>query len=63
MGKLGPGDIFGKTALLTGDPRNATAVAAEKLEVYSLGKTNFDAVVMASSSFEEELRKVLFSRQ
>jgi putative ABC transport system ATP-binding protein len=60
---LARGDFFGETALLTGQRRNASLVASEKLEVYSLGKGDFDAVVMASSPFEDELRKVLFSRQ
>jgi putative ABC transport system ATP-binding protein len=63
LGTLRRGDVFGETALLTGEPRNATVVATEKLEVYSLGKGDFAAVVMASASFEDELRKVLFARQ
>jgi putative ABC transport system ATP-binding protein len=63
LGALRRGEVFGETALLTGEPRNATVVATEKLEVYSLGKGDFAAVVMASASFEDELRKVLFARQ
>jgi putative ABC transport system ATP-binding protein len=63
VGMLRQGDVFGETALLTGAPRNATVVASETLEVYSLGKADFQAVIMASASFEEELRKVLFARQ
>jgi putative ABC transport system ATP-binding protein len=60
---LNRGDFFGEAALLTGAPRNATVVAKEELEVYSLGKEQFQAVLRASASFEEEIRKALFERQ
>jgi len=60
---LGKGDFFGEAALLTGEPRNATVVAREALEVYTLGKEQFQAVLQASATFEEELRKALFERQ
>jgi hypothetical protein len=33
------------------------------VEVYSLGNDDFQAVLRASASFEEELRKALFARQ
>jgi putative ABC transport system ATP-binding protein len=62
VGTLGRSDFFGETALLTGQRRNATVAATETLEVYSLAKIDFQAVVMASASFEEELRKALFAR-
>lgn len=60
---LGKGDFFGEAALLTGAPRNATVQARDDLEVYSLGKDDFQAVIRASATFEEELRKALFARQ
>jgi putative ABC transport system ATP-binding protein len=60
---LGQGDFFGEAALLTGAPRNATVVAKDDLEVYSLGNEDFQAVIRASASFQEELRKALFARQ
>ncbi len=60
---LGKGDFFGEAALLTGAPRNATVKAVEPLEVYSLGNDDFQAVIRASATFEEELRKALFARQ
>ncbi len=60
---LAKGEFFGEAALLTGAPRNATVVAKEPLEVYSLGKEDFEAVIQASATFQEELRKALFARQ
>jgi putative ABC transport system ATP-binding protein len=60
---LGEGDFFGEAALLTGEPRNATVKAIEDVESYVLGKQDFDAVIEASTTFKEELRKVLFERQ
>jgi putative ABC transport system ATP-binding protein len=57
------GSFFGEVALFTGGTRTATVVAAEPLELYSLGKEHFQAVVSTSASFEQELRKALFERQ
>jgi putative ABC transport system ATP-binding protein len=60
---LGSGSFFGEAALLKAEPRNATVMAKEDVEVYTLGKEQFQAVLQASSTFEEELRKALFERQ
>ena len=60
---LAEGAYFGEAALLTGEPRNATVIAREDTEVYTLSKEDFQAVVKASASFEEELRRALFQRQ
>jgi len=60
---LGKGDFFGEAALLTGEPRNATVMAKEDVQLYALGNEEFQAVIAESASFEEELRKALFERQ
>lgn len=62
VAKLSKGDFFGEAALLTGEPRNATIVALEDLELYTLGVEDFQAVLSVSATFEEELRKALFER-
>jgi putative ABC transport system ATP-binding protein len=61
--ELGSGDFFGEVALITGEPRNATVTALEEVEVYSLGKDAFNAVLKGSETFEEEFRKIVFERQ
>ena len=60
---LSDGDMFGETALLTDQLRNATIVARERLEVYVLGKTDFRSVVAGAPSFKQQLLKVLSQRQ
>ena len=59
---LEPSDFFGETALLTGAPRNATVRATAPLVVYALPKETFSAAVKRSSSFENQLLKVMFQR-
>jgi putative ABC transport system ATP-binding protein len=56
-------DFFGEAALLTGAPRNATVTAVEPLQLYVLGKNDFQTVIQTSATFSEQLREVLFQRQ
>jgi putative ABC transport system ATP-binding protein len=60
---LAQGDYFGEAALITGEPRNATVRAKSDVVLYALAKADFQAVLDASESFGEELRKALFERQ
>jgi putative ABC transport system ATP-binding protein len=62
LATLGEGDFFGESALVTGEPRNANVIARENVEVYTLDKEHFQAVIGASATFEEELRKAIFER-
>src|SRR6185503_7347808 len=38
---LGPGDFFGEMALLDDEPRSATVIATEPLEVVTIWRTDF----------------------
>jgi putative ABC transport system ATP-binding protein len=60
---LKEGEFFGERALLTGEPRNATVVAREEVEVYTLNKDDFQAALEASAPFKEQIYRVFFARQ
>lgn len=63
VAKLGEGDCFGETALITGEPRNASVRALRSTLLYVLGKEDFQAAIHSSPSFREEIQKALFERQ
>jgi putative ABC transport system ATP-binding protein len=63
VAQLSEGDFFGETALLTGQPRNASIVALTEVTLYSLSQDNFQRAVRQRASFEEEIRTSLFDRQ
>lgn len=60
---LAQGSFFGEMALIRDQPRNATVRALTPVSCFVLAKDDFQTVVQSSSSFEEELRKAIFSRQ
>jgi putative ABC transport system ATP-binding protein len=60
---LKEGDVFGEKALMGDGYRTGTVVAREPLEVYTLGKVDFDAALTASASLDKELRKIYAQRQ
>jgi putative ABC transport system ATP-binding protein len=62
VAQLGSGDFFGEAALITGEPRNATAVANDNVETFVLGKAEFQAAIEASRSFRDQLYRVYFLR-
>lgn len=59
---LTAGDFFGEVALLTGAPRNATIVAREPVQVFTLAKEHFDEALQRSKTLEQRLRDVLYRR-
>jgi putative ABC transport system ATP-binding protein len=60
---LGEGQFFGEVALVENKPRNATVLAKDDVELYTLSKAAFQTVLEASATFNDELRKVIFQRQ
>jgi putative ABC transport system ATP-binding protein len=62
VARLGRGEFFGEVALISGEPRNATVVASEPLDTFVLGKSDFQAAVVSSPSFREQLYRVYFVR-
>lgn len=62
LAELGQGDFFGEMALLKEAPRNATVAALTDMELYTLSKDVFLQVVNSGAGFEEQLKKVFFTR-
>jgi putative ABC transport system ATP-binding protein len=56
--ELGKGDFFGDRALITGEPRNATVAALEPLEVYTIGREDFQRAREVSIPFIETVLDV-----
>jgi putative ABC transport system ATP-binding protein len=59
---MGEGEHFGELALLSGNARSATIVARDDVELYALGKSDFDAAIAASATLKEQLLKLFFQR-
>ncbi len=57
-----PGGFFGELALLTGEPRLATAVTASACELAVVGREDFRSVVMANPSVALEMSRILGQR-
>ncbi|MCC6508571.1 MAG: ATP-binding cassette domain-containing protein [Pirellulaceae bacterium] len=63
LAQLGEGDFFGETALLTGQPRNASIVTLTDSTLYSLSQEKFNFAVGQRASVVDEIRTSLFDRQ
>jgi uncharacterized membrane protein len=55
---LGPGEVFGEMALLTGDRRSASLTAVTPLILWRLSREDFDQVVATSPQFAAALQEV-----
>lgn len=60
---LEEGAFFGEVSLIKEQPRNATVRAKSEVACFVLSKDEFQSVIDSSTTFEEELRKAIFSRQ
>ncbi len=59
---LGAGQFFGEMSLLTGEPRSATVVAAETLQVIAVGKDALLQVVQQDRRLVEQIGEVVARR-
>ncbi|MFP2932005.1 cyclic nucleotide-binding domain-containing protein [Pyxidicoccus sp. 3LG] len=57
-----PGGFFGELALLTGEPRTATAVTTTACELAAVGREDFRSVVMANPAVALEMSRILGER-
>lgn len=58
VARLGPGEVFGEAALLSGLPRNATVVAEDDLEAYVLEKDDLRAVLDGSPRLRQQIHRL-----
>jgi len=69
LNQLGPGDSFGETSLLTGEPRDATVRALQDVELYTLDKEDFGKLLEArpdiwrALNIRAEVREKLSARR
>lgn len=59
IARLGPGDAFGEMALLTGEPRSATAVPATRVLLWRIPKDDFDELVAVSPALAAAVGQLL----
>jgi CRP-like cAMP-binding protein len=59
----GPGEFFGDMAVLTGEPRSASASASTKVRVLQLRKDDFDVLVSTNVGIMRSMLRVMVERQ
>jgi CRP/FNR family transcriptional regulator/CRP/FNR family cyclic AMP-dependent transcriptional regulator len=59
---FGKGDCFGELALLDGEPRSADAIAIERVECYTLQRTDFHKAIMKNPKIAIQVLEVLSRR-
>ncbi|MBD0344546.1 MAG: cyclic nucleotide-binding domain-containing protein [Coleofasciculus sp. Co-bin14] len=62
LSTIGPGEVFGEMALLTGEPRSATVVASTPMELYQLHQEHFDNILTWSPHMAWALSRALARR-
>jgi len=63
VGLIGPGDFFGETSLLTGEPRNASAIAISRVDCYRLDKAGLEGIMAGHPDLAEDMSVVMAHRQ
>jgi small-conductance mechanosensitive channel/CRP-like cAMP-binding protein len=63
LARLAEGHFFGEMALLTGEKRSATVVASSDLDLFTLDKSGFHAILAANPAIAEEISTILAERR
>jgi putative ABC transport system ATP-binding protein len=58
VNELGSGDFFGDRALVMNEPRNATVIALEEVEVYTIGREQFEMARETCMPFIDRILQV-----
>ena len=62
LSMMGPGDFFGEMALIDDEPRSATVVAMEPLEVFTIWRTDFLEILKDNFSITRKILAELSRR-
>jgi CRP-like cAMP-binding protein len=62
LAELGPGEVFGEMALLTGNLRSASVIALTEVDASVLGKADFDELVATHPTLALALSRLLSER-
>ena len=63
LARLMEGQFFGEMALLTGETRTATIVAATDADVFSLDKAGFQEILLTNPTIAEDISTILVERR
>lgn len=63
LATLGPGEIFGEMALMTGEPRSANVRALTTTRLFELSQQAFFEIVTTCPTFNESLLRLLVQRR
>ncbi len=63
IARLAEGQFFGEMALLTGERRSASVVALSDVDLFSLDKSGFHAILVANPAIAEEISTILAERR
>ena len=63
LARLMEGQFFGEMALLTGEQRSATVVAATDVDVFTLDKSGFETVLVQNPAVAVEISTILAERR
>ena len=61
--KLREGNFFGEMSLLIGEPRNATVIAAENIDILELNKSDFKEILKKFPAIDERISRKIAHRQ
>lgn len=61
--RVGAGSVVGEAALLTGEPRSATVLAESEMQVWRVGKREFDSIVERSPNLRRALTELVEARR
>ena len=62
IAELGEGQTFGEMALLTGDPRTATARAIEDTDLLAIGRTDFERLIASNRQLAKAAERISYTR-